>query len=300
SGLVGRFHAELSADTDQVHVGGAAAVRLTVTGTGNLRQLEAPELPRRGQARLYQSGEQRQIGPRPSGEGYAIGGTVTLEYLVMPEEPGTLTVGPARLHYFNPRTERYESAVTSEVRLTALEASGSAGASRPDTGEIRYIKTHDLGLRSRPAVTGSAWFWLLQLAPMAGVGWALARRSEMLRRARDPQYRRFVEAESRARRALRALDEGAVAKDLYDAADELLTEYIAAKTGAAAASLGPEEATRLLEAAGVDAGTASEAAELLKGLRAGLYAPESSRAPSSRELRQQLSHLIDAIEATLR
>ncbi|MEA3400857.1 MAG: BatD family protein [Armatimonadota bacterium] len=300
SGLVGRFHAELSADTDRVRVGGAAAVRLTVTGTGNLRQLEAPELPLRGRARLYQSSEQRRIGPQPSGDGHAIGGSVALEYLVMPEEPGTVTLGPVTLHYFNPQTERYEAAVTSEVALTVLPASGSAGASRPEAGEIRYIKTHELGLRSRPPVTASAWFWLLQLAPVAGLGWALGRRSETLRRARDPQYRRFVEAESRARRVLRALDGAASTEELYDAADEILTEYIAAKTGVAAASLGPEEARELLASAGVDKAAASEAGELLEQLRAGLYAPGSSRAPSSGELRERLSELIEAIEAALR
>ncbi len=300
SGVVGQLHAVLTTTTDSVRVGDAVTVRLEVTGTGDIRQLEAPELMC-DDARVYPSGQQRQVGPQRVGADEVIGGTVVFEYLVMPARAGELTIRPVEIDYFNPDTERYERARTSALSLHVLPGEGGETSLRPEGGEIRYLKEDQLGLRSRTPITSSTWFWLIQLLPLAGLGWALTRHRELLRRAADPRYRRFTEAAAVVRRQLGAISPAAgTPREVYQRADAALTQYLAAKTGAAPASFSPDDARRLLPMAGCPEDLAARAEEMLSVLRAGVYAPGASSQLPVDEVQARLRALIDEIEAALR
>jgi len=300
SGVVGRLHATLSATTDSVRVGDAVTVRLEVAGSGDIRQLEAPELSLSGPARVYPSGEQREVGPQTTGDGYVIGGTVAFEYLVMPAQVGEVTIEPVVIHYFNAAARRYESAQTAPVTLRVLPGEGGETSLRSEGEEIRYIREDGLGLRSHLPVTSRTWFWLIQLAPLAGVGWALRRRAELRRRVADPRYRRYVEAAATAQARLSRIARAGEPRSVHHAVDAALTDYIAAKTGAVAASLSPDEARSRLQEAGCPADLADRATEMLFRLRAGVYAPGSSTAPRPDEAIAMARALLADIEARLR
>ncbi len=299
SGLVGKIRAELTTDMRQLRAGEAGSIRLQVAGTGNLRQFEPPEIPTDDGARIYQSGEERQISPQAVPEGYALGGTVTFEYLVMPERPGDLTVGPLTVHYFNPDTAQYESATTSALEIEVLpgETGAQTGIGAPDG--LRPIKRDSLGLRAGRPVTSFWWFWAMQVLPLTALGWALHRRSELARRARDPRYRRFVEAERRARTALSQLS-GGPESEMAARADEILRSYIADKTGASASGLTGEDVQRLLREAGVPETLAAEAHTELEVLRASVYGPQGAAGLDATSIRARIADLITRIEAALR
>ncbi|MFW6156453.1 MAG: BatD family protein [Armatimonadota bacterium] len=300
SGAVGSIQLGMSLATNEVRVGEAASLRLEISGTGDLRQITPPEVRVEGDARVYQSGEDRQIAPRETPDGYEIGGHVTFDYLIMPHSPGQLRLEPVVVHYFNPKVERYQSAQTSPATITVHP--GEAGASIAETNgsELRYIKESGLALTARPPVTSRGWFWLLQGLPLLGLGWALRERAERMRRERDPRYRRRVEAARNARRSLGAIDLSPPPSEIYHQIDEVLAEYIAARTGGSAAAITPDVASeRLLEE---DAGEelAVRARDLLSRLRAGAYAPGASGAPAPSEALDEARALVDAAEGELR
>ncbi len=299
-GVVGSLRAQMTAPPGELHVGEATTLRLTVTGSGNLRQLEAPEVTVEGDARVYHSGEQREIAPQPVDGGYALGGTVTFDYLLMPREAGTLTVKPVALHFFDPRTESYDAVETAALTLTVLPGPNGETSVESEGQELRYIHEDGPGLRRRSPVTSEAWFWVVQCIPLLALGWALRQRTELLRRARDPRYRRSIEAAPVARRALRRLAATASPRTVYERADAILSEYVAAKTGAAAASLSPQQARDLLLQAGVGAELADEVGQTLARLRAGVYAPGAAQAPVAAEARERLGDLVARLEAALR
>lgn len=300
SGIVGHLRAHLQAPADHLRVGEAMTVRLTVEGTGDLRQLQAPELTVSDGARVYPTGEQREVGPRRQGQELTIGGVVNFDYLVMPQRTGTLTIAPITISFFDAESGRYGSTRTDAVTLQVEPGEGGETSLRPEGGELRPLKEGGLGLRARTPVTSSPLFWLLQLIPTAGLGWALVRRSELQRRQRDPRYRRFVEAEAVARARLRSLPKQASAREMHVAADATLAEYLAAKTDAAAASLSPEEARALLTEAGCRPDTAARAEELLRSLRHAVYAPPGTMSMEAEELGGAVLGLITQIEGELR
>lgn len=299
SGVVGRLKAELSATADSVRVGEALTVRLEITGTGDLRQLEAPEL-NCGNARVYSSGQHCEVAPEHSENRYLIGGKAVFEYLVMPTEAGTLTIAPVEIQYFDPGKERYVTARTAALHIEVLPGEGGETTLDRSEGEICYLKESSLGLRARPPITSHSWFWLIQLVPLGGLSWALRRRTELLRRAADPRYRRFTEAATAARRRLRRLSSQATPREVYEAADEALTGYVADKTGVAAASLSPSEAVRLLDDAGCSAEVANEVGDLLSTLRAGVYAPGATVALPPDQVAERIRTLVERIEGELR
>ncbi|MFW6438033.1 MAG: hypothetical protein ACOCZ7_03370, partial [Armatimonadota bacterium] len=274
--------------------------RLEMRGTGDLRQIEPPEVSVEGDVRVYQSGEDREIGPQPTADGYQIGGRVAFDYLIMPRAPGELRIKPIVVHYFNPDVSRYQSAQTSAATVNVRP--GEAGETVPAStgGELRYIKETDLAVRSRVPVTSRPWFWALQALPVLGLGWALRERSERLRRERDPRYRRRVEAARHARRNLSAISAADDASDVYHRVDEALAEYVAARTGAAAATISPASAYERLVDEGVAEADAARARDLLSRVRAGAYAPGASQAPAPKSAIDEARALIDLLEEALR
>ncbi|MBD3291569.1 MAG: hypothetical protein GF393_01485 [Armatimonadia bacterium] len=298
TGAVGSIQLGMSLSTNEVRVGEAVSLRLDLNGTGDLRQIEPPEVTVEGDARVYQSGEDRQIGPQKTPEGYAIGGRVSFDYLIMPRSAGTLRLKPIVVHYFNPDVDRYQSAQTSPATITVLP--GETGeTTAPGGGEIRYIKEDGLAVRAGTPVTSSAWYWGLQALPLLGLGWALRERAERLRRDRDPRYRRRVEAARNARRSLRGIPPAGAPAEVYHRLDEVLAGYIAARTDGAAAAMSSDTAREALLNAGVPEDLADRASELLQSLRAGVYAPGASDAPSPGEAIDATRDLIDALEGAL-
>jgi len=299
-GAVGSLQLAMSTPTTEVRVGEAASLRLQVTGTGDLRQLEPPEVAVEGDARVYQSGEERQISPQPAAGGSRIGGTVTFDYLIMPRSAGTLTIKPIVVHYFNPGVDRYQFAQTSPATITVFP--GEAGETIPASNgdELRYIDEGTLALRSRAPVTSAAWFWVLQALPLLGIGLVLRERAERVHRARDPRYRRRVEAAREARATLRAISPADHPADVYSRTDEALAEYIAARTDVSAAAISPESAHERLMAAGAGEELSARAQEMLRSLRAGAYAPGAAGAPAPSTALDEVRALVDAIEEALR
>lgn len=300
SGAVGSIDLGMSLGTNEVKVGEAVSLRLEISGTGDLRQIEPPTVEVDGDARVYQSGEDRQIGPRQTADGYAIGGRVTFDYLIMPQSAGALGLKPVVVHYFDPSVARYKSAQTSPATITVHPGEAGETIAAPSGDELRYIKEDDLALRSTAPITSGSWFWALQALPLLALGWALRERSERIRRERDPRYRRRVEAARNARSALNAVSGAADPADIYHQVDEIVSEYIAGRIGGSAAAVSPDTAYERLTSEGVDEQVASDARDLLLRLRAGAYAPGASEVPSPDEALDRARDLVHAIEEALR
>ena len=101
---------------------------------------------------------------------------MNFDYLVMPQRTGTLTIAPLTISFFDAESGRYSSTRTDAVTLQVEPGEAGETSLRPEGGELRPLKEEGLGLRARAPVTSSPLFWLLQLIPTAGLGWALLRR----------------------------------------------------------------------------------------------------------------------------
>lgn len=293
NGAVGRFAVEAALSPDSVAVGEAAVLTLTVQGDGNIKALPAPRLDVDG-ARFESPGESAEF----SGDDGVISGTKTFTWVVVPERPGPLELGPIEYAYFDPQAERYDVARSDSVTLAVTPGAAVAPGQAAGPEELELAP-----LTPRPAATltaPSGWrFAALGAAPfalvlaLAGLGVLVGRRR---RRPAAPRRLR-----RRLRRDLGAIRDGdADGRAFHEAVERVARAWLVARTGR-------EDARRAtgaaLIAALTDAGAtppaAGRVADLLDRVRRAPYRPEPPDAEEQRGLVDRLEEALLQLEKTL-
>lgn len=123
SGAVGQFRMSATVTPTKVNVGDPVTVRVTVQGQGGIDRLELPPWPESSSLRVYPGTN----GFAPSDD-LGITGTRTLEYVVVPEQPGSVRLPVPPLVFYDPVARRYETASAGNVMLTVQPGSASGGA----------------------------------------------------------------------------------------------------------------------------------------------------------------------------
>jgi hypothetical protein len=208
SGAVGKFNMSASIDRTSLTQGEPLKLSLTVSGTGNVEQLPAPELPIPDEWGVYTN----PTTYRSRVENGLLVGEKTFEWLITPSQPGQQTLPQINLWYFDPDPSvmAYRAVSTSSVNLDILP--GTAAAAAP-TQSVNTVDSASL-LPPKPIPTSlqvdatqtnpGFFFWLLvMIPPVAAVGawvWARQRQIEQRNQAR----RQASEALQKARGTLQA------------------------------------------------------------------------------------------------
>ncbi len=204
--FVGELSLELSADRTQVRTGDAVTITLVARGTGNLRDVR-PELPELDGLRILQPEVEDQI----EQNGDLVGGVRTLEWLVVPEDPGEHTLPAITIPTFDPATGQYASATTSALTITAAGASiatpdtadpsamdadptPAPAPNAPSFGPVR--RSSELARVTEPT-SGGALFWILVALGPLGLLLFFGVRALRRRAAADPSKVRAKDAKRR-------------------------------------------------------------------------------------------------------
>lgn len=110
---VGHFELSSGVDRAQVKAGEAVTWKLTIRGTGNIRNVKLPKLAQLDGFRVYEPTTKETIEP-----GDVVRGQKVYTYLLMPSRGGKLTLPAVDLAYFDPTTARYETAKTQPTIIT--------------------------------------------------------------------------------------------------------------------------------------------------------------------------------------
>ncbi len=204
--FVGQLALELSADRAQVRTGDAVTVTLVARGQGNLRDVR-PDLPEMDGLRILQPEIEDQV----EQNGDIVGGSRTLEWLVVPEDPGEHRLAAITIPTFDPATGRYGTATTQALTITAAGASVATpdptdpsvmdstpapqpAQNAPTFGPVR--RSSELARATTPTSSGALFWLLVALGPL---GFALFFGIRRLRRraAADPSKVRAKDAKRR-------------------------------------------------------------------------------------------------------
>jgi hypothetical protein len=215
AGAVGRFRATTTIDRSTLAVGEAATVRFRVEGTGNLKWIDkGPDLAVAG-AKVYP--------PQPKPEfkvtSQGLVGSLTWEYVVVPETAGAHEVPPLSFAYFDPQMSRLERDTTSAIpfvvaaagqqsaTVVAGGATGTAGGNLAPRGQphLALRSGADTVGRALPGLTPVALAWVFGLVVL-GHGALLAWPTLRLRRgsgssARGVSARHALAEIAKARRS---------------------------------------------------------------------------------------------------
>ncbi|MBD3234518.1 MAG: hypothetical protein GF315_12405 [candidate division Zixibacteria bacterium] len=245
TGAVGQFSLRAAPDVVEVEVNEPINYTITITGSGNIKAVDRPELNVPPEFRSYPSNASENINKN----NYRLGGTRVFEEVLIPKSPGTFELSPVRFSYFDPDKEKYirmeSKSYSFKVNPSSVaESENGLPSAIQDIGtsvkDLRYLKT-DLSVKqSRVVYYNSPVFWVLQALPIFAVFGVLALRKRKDKMEGDIAYARSKRAKAVANKVLKSAREylnGDDQRQFYQAISKALTGYIADKLSVSASGL---------------------------------------------------------------
>lgn len=303
SGAVGSFSMDADVDRKQASVGDAIGLKITLSGTGNLKTVEAPALGPSADFRVFDPRvEEKASGVKPRTY------TKTWSYVMTPLGSGDIPLPAISFSYFDPAAAKYKR-ITAPATKIAVKKSGPGGGGAPVglasaprevqtlQKDIRFLKPIDGPLRRTTAPLRRAWWvWTMVLLAVAlqPAAWWMHRRGGLS--SLSPGGGR-----GRARR--RALSDiaraGATDRDAARAssvAAGAIQRFLGERLGVPARGLTYDEMAVELERRGVGPELRGELRALLELCDLGRFAPEAGSPGASGELLGRARALIERLD----
>jgi hypothetical protein len=307
---VGRFQLAARVDRDRVQVGEAVTLTITISGQGNLRKLPPPTLTRVDGWKLYDPKINVNLEPADT-----VTGTKTIEYLLLPERPGTTTLPAFSLPYFDPATKSYVVEKTAPLRVEVVGEGGQPtrpGAPRPvaagqPSGAENVLGIDIRPLRVRPSLRrdlgttfyrSRAFVAVLSAPPLAfGLTALVGRVRERLSRESEGGRRRKLRRLVRRRlgAAERHRREGQTAPFFIEI-DRVLREFLSGKLGRPVTGMSRDELRSHLTEVGLAPDLVDRTIAALEECDRARFAPGSVQEEEMRAALDRAGEIILQIE----
>ena len=261
NGAVGDFSFSTEIDRTELKANDAVNYTLKISGSGNLRLLDAPTVQIPETIEQYDPKVDDRLSETASG----VSGSRTFTYLMIPRHEGSYTLPPVLFSYFDPKAEQYVTLQGDPYTLQVAPGDGSQptvgftpGAQRDVQlldNDIRYIKTDTPRFNKEGSgFWGSAGFFALLLAGPLLFAAAWVYRNRQREQHRDAGAVRNRQANKVANKHLaiarKQLDAGNK-QAFYEAIYKGLYGYMADKLNIPGASLNKDYISEQLRERGV-------------------------------------------------
>lgn len=173
SGAVGEFKLASSINATDVKTNDAVTIKLTLSGTGNMKLIGTPEVKFPQDFEIYDPKVTDDYKLTNSG----LTGTKTFEYLAIPRHAGNFTIPAVEFTYFDLKSNSYKTLKTEAYNLKVPKGQGNADQVISDFTnkesvkmlgkDIRFIKLGDSSLRPKgDFFFGTVGYYLCYLIPL--------------------------------------------------------------------------------------------------------------------------------------
>lgn len=300
SGAVGAFTMDVDADRKEASVGDAIGLKVTLSGNGNLKTVEAPMLGPSADFRVFDPRvEEKASGTRPRTY------TKTWSYVMTPLASGDIPLPALSFSYFDPGSVQYKRITAPPLRIAVKKSDGGVPVSIASAPrevqtlqkDIRFLKAIDGPLRrTTTPLHRTWWIWTTVLLAVAlqPAAWWLRRRGGLSSvtpgggrgRAKKRALSDIARASGADRDAARASSVAAGA----------IQRFLGERLGVPARGLTYDEMAAELERRGVGPELRSEVRSLLELCDLGRFAPEAGRPGASGELLGRARALIERLD----
>jgi len=165
SGAVGKFDIASTLTPQELKANDATTLRLTITGTGNMKLMKAPVVPWPKDFESYDPKTENKTSIGANGSS----GSVLYDFIAVPRHQGKFELPPVEFCYFDPDARAYKTVSTSAYTIDVAKGKGGSTSSSSISKEevellnsdIRYIKTGEpTYLTADSALFGSRRYWL--------------------------------------------------------------------------------------------------------------------------------------------
>ena len=207
TGAVGKFDVKGGLNLDQVKANEALSYRVTISGSGNLMLIQAPQPQFPASFEVYEPQVDDNIKKNDNG----ISGSRTFEWVLIPRSQGNYIIPELNVVYFDPASGQYRTQTIAAQEVEVLRGDGRATAPGKDdvrllNRDINYIHPSPSHLRTLSTTDHAGLaFWLVAALIVLGAVAAVivvGRRREQLKDVAGIRMKRATRiAKKRLRRA---------------------------------------------------------------------------------------------------
>ncbi len=248
-GAVGRFTITGKIDKPELTTDEVATLTLTISGSGNIKLIEAPKPELPNGINTYDP----QITDTITGRSTTISGSKIISYVITPHTPGDYNIPAIPFTFYDPTTGQYVTEHTQPLKLTVkpgknytpVQTAAGNKLALKDIHDISKQPINNLILNSRPLLLTPTYWSLYALPILAFIGMAVIKR-------RDEELSRDSALLRNKRANKVALQRLATAKKLlaqnsktpfYEEISKAIWLYLSDKLGIPLSSLSRETAT---------------------------------------------------------
>lgn len=156
-GAVGNFSMNATIDKDKVKANEGINLKITISGKGNLKLIDAPKMNFPDEFESYDPKTNENISANQNG----VSGSKTFEYLLIPRHEGIYKIQPWNFNYFDTEKKTYVALPSKEFTITVEKGETGPLNNNPSMSsiakedikmfgtDIRYIKTGNINLEKR-------------------------------------------------------------------------------------------------------------------------------------------------------
>ncbi len=317
-GAIGQFAMSTTLDKRSTRTNEPVSFKVTISGTGNVKLLEAPSLELPSDFEQYSP----KITDNINRQGDRISGSKVFEYLLIPRYPGLKIIKPLTFSYFDLAKREYVRLRSPEVELNVEQGSSPpqpliAGTNREDVRllnqDIRFIKVRETDFR-RPGefLYNTPMFIVLWVLPFAGLAGSVLYTRNRRAISEDVAGYRNRKAIGVARKRLKVAERllkdlspkaGATASTgprFYSEVSGALWQYLGDKLSIPQAEFSVERATGSLEDQGAPPETIGALKSLLETCDLIRFAPTSIDRAQMQRTYDEASRIIVELEQKLK
>lgn len=172
SGAVGSFSLTSDINTQNLKTNDAITIKLTLSGTGNMKLIQTPEVEFPNDFEIYDP----KVDDKVSLSAAGLSGNKVFEYLAIPRHAGDFTIPAVEFTYFDTKSKSYKTLKTKEYKIHVEKGKGNSEQIVSDftskenvkvlASDIRYIKTKDTSFQNEDNMLfGSTRYILMYIVP---------------------------------------------------------------------------------------------------------------------------------------
>ena len=283
NGAVGDFNFIVSSSKNILKSNETATVSVKVTGNGNLKLFELPEIKTPSELEVFTPEQKEKINVTSRG----IRGSVTKNYTIVPQFKGKYKIPNTEFSYFDLKEKKYVRLTSEDIFVDVLEGkelvtdSDLASNSKKDivaTGaNFRYIQTSStFSLANESGFYTSKFYYLILILPLLfiPIGIVIAKRNDA--RSNDVLGNKLRKADRLAKKYLSEAKKQLGTKEaFYVALEKALHNYLKAKLRIETSDISKEKITELLKRKSVNESTIRSFIEVFNSCDMARYSPVS-------------------------
>jgi len=307
-GAVGRFNLRSEVNKRTAKTNEPITLKATISGTGNVKILEAPKLQLPSDFEQYDPKISESI-DRTKG---TINGSKTFEWLIVPRYPGEKKIPPFEFTYFDVVQRRYVTLRTNEFNVLVEQGSAEApqlasGLSKEDVKllnqDIRFIKTSPgTFTRVDDELVDTTAAIVLTVIPLAAFIGLLVYRQKELSAMSDVvsfRSRRAMKIASKRLQHAKLLLTKNNTEEFYAEVSRALWQYVSDKLAIDRAELSIDNVTQKLRERNISEELTTKIKECLESCEFARFAPGSSSKQEKNKMYDMASSIIVAAEREL-